>query len=138
MIAFLIHRGDRNNPLVSVPFLGTIAGVTAEAKRQHAQTKLRTWVTLAREWDQNEDDRRFWDSKWDVRPVAEGAKHFGDGEAWIRWAVFPPTVDDDVAKGHFFAPNGFWDGPGRGFARSASVRRTRTRVLVTQSGGLDI
>jgi hypothetical protein len=135
---FFINRGNQGNPLVRIPFGGTLAGAVAEAKSQFNLTGQRTWVTAATQWEPDQDDPHLWDSKWDVKPVAEGTKHFGDGEAWLRWAVFPASVADEVARGHFPIPNGFWAGPGQGFAKKASVRRSRTRVLVTQLGGLDI
>lgn len=63
-----------------------------------------------------------------------------EGESWDLWWVLEPTntSDDELVNTlPGIRPEG-GGGAGSAFHRRPAVRRTRTRVLVTQSGGLDI
>lgn len=73
--------------------------------------------------------------------MRKGIKDFGDG-AGVAWFLFPATKTDDEIREQLEAEGLAFDGytghPGQSFARAACIRRTSTRVLVTQFGGLDI
>jgi hypothetical protein len=65
-------------------------------------------------------------------------KAFGDG-AGLSWGVFPVTMNDgEILQAFCDDPDGYYSGVGQTFARRACLRRTATRVLVTQFHGLDI
>ena len=70
---------------------------------------------------------------------AVGTKYFSkDQDEWIAWWLLEPTdADNEEIKTQLDA----WPmhpGPGCVFTNRAIIRRTKTRVLVTQRGGLDI
>jgi hypothetical protein len=70
-----------------------------------------------------------------VTLATAGHKSLSD-ESGIDWQVYPPAMsDEDVLSDWDSAFNG---GPGRSFTNSPCLRRTGTRVLVTQFIGLDI
>lgn len=62
-------------------------------------------------------------------------------EAIIDWATVPVAYSDDEAL-HAFDPLGggtaYSGGPGRPYARRATIRRSKGHCLVTQVCGLDI
>lgn len=60
----------------------------------------------------------------------------GDQESGYDWILFSGDKTDDEVLTHFSAP--YYGGPGRAFTQEPSIWRTKTRVLVTQYGGLDI
>ena len=77
---------------------------------------------------------------------------------WTLWAVFPAKFSNERIAGFLHAHcvwtswfewhtgewvpcmdgEGFSRGPGQGYANGWSFRRRGSRVLVTQTGGLDI
>jgi hypothetical protein len=59
-----------------------------------------------------------------------------DDACAIEWWLFPANIRNPLAVVDF--PDGAYRGPGQTFSDRAHVRRTRTRVLVTQRTGLDI
>ena len=70
---------------------------------------------------------------------AVGTRFFGKNkDAWVTWWLLEPTdADEEEIKTQLDA----WpmnSGPGYVFTNKAIIRRTKTRVLVTQRGGLDI
>jgi len=63
-----------------------------------------------------------------------------EGESWDLWWMLEPSSQSDdelVNTLPGIRPEG-GGGAGSAFYRYPAVRRTRTRVLVIQSGGLDI
>lgn len=56
---------------------------------------------------------------------------------WTNWAIFSPHFTDDEVLDRL-GWCGFSGGPGRAFGDGPMIRRTKTRVLVTQRCGLDI
>ena len=66
--------------------------------------------------------------------VAEGYK--GDSEEGEEWVLFEPDVTDEMALSHFSKE--YYNGVGQPFGMEPCLTRTKTRVLVTQSVGLDI
>lgn len=85
----------------------------------------------------------------DVEPTTIATRDDADGAGWYRMAVFPralvestygeisPETADSVLRQicPWFA---FGRRPGGPYANPPSMRVTRTRVVVRQSGGLDI
>jgi len=81
------------------------------------------------------------------RPFSEGYRPSGDF-AGLSWVVFPASMTDEqvmdwwddygrIATGLSF--EGYRaSGAGQSFAYRATIRRTNTRVLVTQFSGLDV
>jgi hypothetical protein len=67
----------------------------------------------------------------------QGIKHTGDAGG-ISWALYRPEISDDAIRAAWGEFEGYDSGPGRQFARRACIRRTATRVLVTQFAGLDV
>ena len=88
--------------------------------------------------------------------IMQGVKHHGyqeigdHGDYGISWWIFPPHLTDDQIserlinldiiehsdRGQFDTYD--WDCSGTELVSSPSIRRTKTRVLVTQSHTLDI
>ena len=66
---------------------------------------------------------------------AKGPEGFKD--SWTHWWLLPLTAraDCELIDGLPIAPEG--GGAGRIFHNHPSVRRTRTRILITQFGGYD-
>lgn len=66
----------------------------------------------------------------------------GCGDSWVDWIVFDGSLSDDeilvVLDKMGCSVEGCYRGPGRAFARGVSIRRSVSRVLVTQTGGLDV
>jgi hypothetical protein len=71
-----------------------------------------------------------------------GVKHGKGGDTWTRWMLFPPSSDDEEAikrtGWHAFGPISDVSPTGKNYGWEPTVRRTRTRVLVTQHCGLDV
>lgn len=75
---------------------------------------------------------------------ASGVRHFdNDGyqqKAGIKWVLLSPTEitrhDDELL--HVLDMERYCNGPGRPFGMQADIRRSKSRVLVTQRFGLDI
>lgn len=61
-----------------------------------------------------------------------------DDTAGVSWWLLEPTClsDDEIVAA--LSVEGYYGGPGRSFAHNPFVSRSRSRVLVTQSGGYDI
>jgi hypothetical protein len=73
------------------------------------------------------------------KPVRRGVKMYGDSGSYdggYEWAVFPAGTSNEDATAGF--PDPHYGGPGQGYCKKVCVRRSRTRVLVTQRFGLDI
>lgn len=59
------------------------------------------------------------------------------GDSGTLFKVFPATAtEEDIAE--VFHMEGYNSGPGRPFADRPSIRRTKTRTLVTQTVGMDV
>lgn len=61
-----------------------------------------------------------------------------DGESWTAWKVFPASTSDDDALEAVGFPGRYYGGPGRGFSNEPWLKRQGSRLLVIQTGGLDI
>jgi len=66
-----------------------------------------------------------------------------DGSSCIRWQLFAPDVTQEQIEQVFEEPEGrqiysAYDCTGKAFAHGISVKRTKTRTLVTQYWGIDI
>ncbi len=63
-----------------------------------------------------------------------------DGTSKIVWKLYAPDVSQETIEEDFPEQriNSAYDCTGRWFAHPASVRRTKTRTLVTQFRGMDI
>jgi len=65
-----------------------------------------------------------------------------DGDSWVTWAVFPASWTDEQIKeavsNSFDFDGSHYGGPGQAFYSRATIYRGRSRVLVTQRGGLDV
>lgn len=60
-----------------------------------------------------------------------------DSTSWRNVVIFPAAMTDEEALwASGMTP--YYSGVGRGFASRPHVRRSRTRVLVSQRGGLDV
>lgn len=71
--------------------------------------------------------------------IAPRRGYRGDGESWTNWWVLPasPATDEEILDDLDACEH--YGGPGQTFTRAPFVaRRTATRVLVLQSGGLDV
>lgn len=64
-----------------------------------------------------------------------GTKSFEPGFG-IEWWLFSSDVSDDEALGAAEPP--YYGDPGGLYIKKPNVRRTKTRVLVTQRFGLDV
>lgn len=101
------------------------------ASREEAEKRAREKV------DREERERAYWRSLGVTRHGIRYEK--GDGAAgWTGWAVFPASVSDDEAVERLGWESYRASVPGGSYAHPAYVRRSRSRVLVTQDGGLDI
>lgn len=75
----------------------------------------------------------------ETKAVASGNKDFGDG-AGIQWFLFASSCINladlrEIVRDELEA---YYGGPGRPFARRPHVKQLNSRILVTQSYGLDI
>jgi len=73
----------------------------------------------------------------EVKPKIQGYKQWGDSDldGGFYWAVYDPKItDEEIARQH----SAFYSGVGRPFSGPPAIRRTKTRVLVTQRVGWDI
>jgi hypothetical protein len=76
-----------------------------------------------------------------IAGVRTGYKTFGDEPLAYMWCVVAASLDDDAAlvvARLFGMGDEYHGGPGRQFAGPPAIRRSRTRVLVTQRVGLDV
>ncbi len=82
-----------------------------------------------------------------VRPHRHGVRESEDGTGWERWAVFhrddvSEFLDDDDPDDDPAAALTGWHrsygGPGRRYSDDPTLRVSTSRVLVTQTGGLDV
>lgn len=78
--------------------------------------------------------------------IRSGQKTFGDGESWIDWAMYQRSWIEQVGVDltdvetvtevfPFHAPTN--NGPGEFFAKKIIVRKSRSRILITQRMGYD-
>lgn len=74
-----------------------------------------------------------------MKAKREGSKTFGaDSTSWYNWATFDPEVsDNEILHSQYVMPEGC-DGPGQSFAHRPTIRRSPTRVLLTQHCGFDV
>ncbi len=72
-------------------------------------------------------------------PIATGYKSTDPdlGSSGIQWALFPASVTDDEALEEL-GWESYSSGAGGSFGWSPTVRRTGTRLLVSQHVGLDV
>ena len=65
-----------------------------------------------------------------------GVRWYGDSEVGDSWQVYPAgTTDEQIAQDFDLFPA--YNGPGMQFHSAASIRRCGSRVLVTQTVGVD-
>lgn len=68
-----------------------------------------------------------------------GSRRVQDSESWTLFALCPTTMSNDQILDIFAAPVcGYEGNPGGTCYDRPQIRRTRTRVLMTQRGGWDI
>lgn len=69
-------------------------------------------------------------------------KHHGfrdeSEESWTQWWVLEPNDLPDEEILYNLGATYSYGGPGRAFYEDGSIKRTKERILVKQSGGLDI
>jgi len=70
-------------------------------------------------------------------PNHEGHRDFADGR-WVYWALYNRRLADSQVADLKYYMGSHSSGPGRAFTRPATIRRTNTRTLFVQTGGLDI
>jgi hypothetical protein len=65
-----------------------------------------------------------------------------DADGGLSWWVYPASLDDEAILEDLASdgaePLGYHGGPGRPFAHGVGLWRAGSRVLVTQSFGLDV
>lgn len=78
----------------------------------------------------------------EIKPLAHGVKVYTEGESYLAWAAFAAHVTDEQllsGEGIGWGYPVTYRGPGQAFVNAPYIRRrTATRVIVAQSGGLDI
>jgi hypothetical protein len=65
----------------------------------------------------------------------------GDSEHWTNWWVFPSTMSDEKIEERLpeiGVDGGHYSGAGQSYSHHYTMLRRGSRVLVEQSGGLDI
>ena len=106
---------------------------------------IKNWLKLKNEVEVMESELSH--KKWLLEKALEemkvGVTHSGgsgDSEYWEQWWVFPSTkTDAEIEKAMYNLGIGeHYGGAGQSFAHNYSYYRRGTRVLVTQTGGLDI
>ena len=72
-----------------------------------------------------------------MKPKYAGSKWWSisDIDGGIHWAVFDVNITNEQIESEY--PS-FYRGPGQSFAHSVFIRRSKTRVLVTQHFGWDV
>jgi len=72
-----------------------------------------------------------------MEPVKSGVRRVN--ESWVSWWLFPRLTEDQAEE--FIQDNNLTAchlAPGSRFWRDADVRHTKTRTLISQSGGWDV
>ena len=106
---------------------------------------VKNWLKLKNEVEimESELSRKKWLMEQAIEEMKVGVTRSGgrgDGECWEQWWVFPSTrTDDEVEKAMAdLGVGGHYNGAGQSFAHDYGYYRKGSRVLVEQSGGLDV
>ena len=62
----------------------------------------------------------------------------GDAESWTRATLYDGSVTDDTILSALGIAFDHYSGPGRAFGNTPYIKRTRTRAMLYESGGMDI
>ena len=106
---------------------------------------VKNWLKLKNEVElmESELSHKKWLMEQALEEMKVGVTHSGgrgDDECWEQWWVFPTTkTDEEIERAMCdLGVGGHYNGPGQTFSHDYGYYRKGSRVLVTQSGGLDI